>query len=53
MLLPGNKKLRRCARARSEASGWTKHANKRQKPANKMLSSVLEFDIGRHEGRLT
>jgi len=52
--IPAFKKLKLYAQARSDASGWNRHVNKRQRrTANKVLRRVLKLDNGGHEGRLT
>ena len=49
-LIPGFSKLKKFAQSKSDASGWNKHVNKRQKRiANKVLRRMLKQDAERSE----
>ena len=48
--IPGFSKFKKLAQSNSDASGWNKHVNKRQKRvANKVLRRLLKHDVERHE----
>ncbi len=48
--IPGFSKLKKFAQSKSDASGWNKHVNKRQKRvANKVLRHVLKQNSERSE----
>ncbi len=45
-VIPGFTKLKKFAQGKSDASGWNKHMNKRQKRiANKVLRRILKRDM--------
>ncbi len=49
-VIPGFSKLKKLAQSKSDASGWNKHVNKRQKRvANKVLRRILRRDTERSE----
>lgn len=46
----GFTKLKKFAQSKSDASGWNKHVNKRQKRiANKVLRRILKQDVQEFE----
>ncbi len=47
---PGFSKFKKLAQSKSDASGWNKHVNKRQKRvANKVVRRLLKQDAERSE----